>query len=42
MTAQQFEATVEPRSNGGIAICLPFDLDAAWGARDRLRAAAGP
>ena len=31
MTAQRFEATVEPRSNGGIAIRLPFDPDVAWG-----------
>ena len=35
MTAQRFQATVEPRPNGGIAIRLPFDPDVAWGARDR-------
>jgi hypothetical protein len=35
MTAQRFEATVEPRPNGGIAIRLPFDPDVAWGAKDR-------
>jgi hypothetical protein len=35
MTAQQFQATVEPRPNGGIAVRLPFDPDAAWGAKDR-------
>ena len=35
MTAQRFEATVEPRSNGGIAIRLPFDPDVAWGEKDR-------
>jgi hypothetical protein len=35
MTARRFEATVEPRPNGGIAIRLPFDPNAAWGAKDR-------
>ena len=36
MTAEQrFEATVDGRSNGGIAIRLPFDPDATWGAKDR-------
>ena len=35
MTAQRFAATVEPRPNGGIAVRLPFDPDAAWGDKDR-------
>jgi hypothetical protein len=35
MTAQRFEATAAPRANGGIAIRLPFDPDAAWGDKDR-------
>ena len=35
MTAQRFEAVVEPRSNGGISIRLPFDPDEVWGDKDR-------
>ena len=35
MTARQFEATVEPRSTGGIAIRLPFEPDTVWGDKDR-------
>ena len=35
MTAQRFEATVDGRPNGGIAIRLPFDPDEAWGEKDR-------
>ena len=35
MTVEPFEAVVEPRSNGGIAVRLPFDPDVAWGEKDR-------
>ena len=35
MMAQRFQATVEPRTNGGIAVRLPFDPNAAWGTKDR-------
>ena len=35
MNAQRFEALVEPRSNGGISIRIPFDPDEAWGEKDR-------
>jgi hypothetical protein len=31
----RFETAVEGRSNGGIAVRLPFDPDATWGAKDR-------
>ena len=35
VSAETFEATLEPRSRGGIAIRLPFDPNGAWGAKDR-------
>ena len=34
MTAERFDADVEARTNGGIAIRLPFDPDDAWGEKD--------
>ena len=30
-----FAATIEPRSNGGAAIRVPFDPSAEWGAKER-------
>jgi hypothetical protein len=35
MKRERFEATVEGRRNGGIAIRIPFDPDASWGEKDR-------
>jgi hypothetical protein len=34
-TVMQFRARADARPRGGLAIALPFDPDAAWGARDR-------
>jgi hypothetical protein len=33
--AREFEAAVETRPTGGIAIRVPFDPDEAWGSKDR-------
>jgi Bacteriocin-protection, YdeI or OmpD-Associated/Domain of unknown function (DUF1905) len=35
MTTQNFTATVEARTRGGIAIKLPFDPSAEWGDKNR-------
>ena len=35
MRTERFEATVEGRRNGGIAIRIPFDPDDSWGEKDR-------
>jgi hypothetical protein len=37
--ARRFEATIEPRSGGGIIIDIPFDPAAAWRPRDRYHVA---
>ena len=31
----RFQALIEARTNGGIAVQIPFDPDAAWGVKDR-------
>ena len=34
MSSERFEAEIEGRTNGGIAIRVPFDPDRAWGEKD--------
>jgi len=35
MTAQHFDAVLEPRPRGGVSVRLPFDPDIVWGRKDR-------
>ncbi len=35
MRERRFQASVQGRSRGGIAILVPFDPNEAWGAKDR-------
>jgi hypothetical protein len=37
--SQTFAAEVEARPGGGVAIRVPFDPSAAWGAKDRRHVA---